>query len=254
MLIVRIFNRIFEPTSSIRALSAVTIIMVVALLGVGCQQSNQNGGASNAETYAQAQEAASQESPSSIHGQSQNISKAQKNTLSGYICINEIDCSQMGPLAATSEKEARWLQSHGYPTQQYLNELNLYSTDQLKRAAQNGSMPAQVIYGERIALNEDFRQGVQLVAKAAQEGSIYAYYGLSRIYAAKGKRQDMIDAAAYLRLAHMLGDYRSTDQVAQNFGNFGPADSYIIDKRAASLYSTFAKNRVPSPRPIADSR
>jgi len=179
--------------------------------------------------------------PNSTHLVPGNPSPLQKKARE-YLCERE-ECTS-NPLMASSEQEAVWLITHGYPSPTDLDAWNNLSDDQLGRIAKGGSLAAKAVHGERIAAKGDMH-GLSELVEAAEQGSIYAYYGTSSIRS----RSDMIEGAALLRVAYMLGDRRASDVLYDRFPGIGAMDHYGIDKRAAELYKSYAHERPAKLRP-----
>nr|WP_319024056.1 hypothetical protein [Xanthomonas axonopodis] len=166
-----------------------------------------------------------------------------------YMCKNGVNgCKISGPFVANSEAEAKWLFSHGYPTEAELARLETLSLDQLKAESQAGNQAATVIYGKKTALNGPFYNGIDILRRAAVAGNLYAYYGLSDVYASDGKNKNLVDSLAYLRLAYIIGDSKASGEIARR--GLSTVENVVADERAASLYKTFSKYQRPSPRPI----
>lgn len=167
-----------------------------------------------------------------------------------YLCQSGAgSCKASGPLVANTEAEAQWLLVNGYPSEAELARLERMSLEQLKAEAQSGNKAAVVIYGKKTAIDGGrFQEGLGILRSAASSGSLYAYYGISEVYASDIKEKNLIDSAAYLRLAYLLGDGKASADIALR--GLSGVEGVAADERAASLYRTFAKYRRPSPRPI----
>ncbi|MBV6830536.1 hypothetical protein [Xanthomonas euvesicatoria] len=98
------------------------------------------------------------------------------------------------------------------------------------------------------APNNVFESGVATLRKAAATGNIYAYYGLSEAYNGDTPQKSLVESAAYLRLAYLLGDRKASAAIAQR--GLSGIENVVADERAAALYQTFAKSPRPSPRPF----
>lgn len=228
---------------------AVAVIAVI-LAGCGKDKSVEEGGsvaskaAASASNEGEISSAASPVSQQSIEPQVQGRDAKQ------YLCQRGANaCKASGPLVANSEAEAQWLLSNGYPTEAELARLDRMSLEQLKAESQAGNKAATVIYGKKTAINGGhFQDGLGILRNAASAGNLYAYYGLSEIYAGDTKNKNMIDSAAYLRLAYLLGDSKASADIALR--GLSSVESVAADERAASLYKTFSKYQRPSPRPI----
>ncbi|NIJ88489.1 hypothetical protein FHR49_001276 [Xanthomonas campestris] len=166
-----------------------------------------------------------------------------------YLCERGVNaCASSGPLVANTQAEARWLLAHGYPSQAEAARLGGMDLAQLNAESQAGNQAATVRYGVKTALSGRFAQGLAILSNAAASGNLYAYYGLSEVYAGNTPHTNRVDSAAYLRLAYLLGDRKASTALAAQ--GLSGVEHIAVDERAASLYQTYAKNRPPSPRPF----
>ncbi|WP_349656542.1 hypothetical protein [Xanthomonas sp. 10-10] len=166
-----------------------------------------------------------------------------------YLCERGAHaCPISSPLVANSQAEAQWLLTHGYPSQAERARLERMDLAQLKAESQAGNHAATVLYGTRTALSGRFHPGLAILSKAAATGNLYAYYGLAEVYASDTEHKNLVDSAAYLRLAYLLGDGKASSAIAAK--GLSGVENVAADERAAGLYQTFAKNRQPSPRPL----
>lgn len=165
-------------------------------------------------------------------------------SIQAYLC--GMDCRDAGLLDARSPNEASWLFNHGYPSTSEKARLEALSRDDLKREADSGNRAAAVELGRRVALEENTLDGKILLRKQAQEGNIYAYYGLADV-SAKASPPSLVDSAAYLRMAYMLGDDRAAQEIARM--RLTSAELVAADKRASHLYSGYAGEQLRDPRP-----
>ncbi|WP_243391151.1 hypothetical protein [Xanthomonas prunicola] len=157
-------------------------------------------------------------------------------------------CPISSPLVANSQAEAQWLLAHGYPSHAERARLDRMDLAQLKAESQAGNSVATVLHGTRTAVSGRFHPGLAILSKAAAAGNLYAYYGLSEVYASDTAHKNLVDSAAYLRLAYLLGDGKAAAAIAAK--GLSSIENVVADERAAALYQTFAKNRQPSPRPF----
>ncbi|QTK47762.1 hypothetical protein [Xanthomonas euvesicatoria] len=166
-----------------------------------------------------------------------------------YLCHPGSDtCVAGSPLLASSQTEARWLIAHGYPSPAEHARLSKLDLAQLQAESQAGNPAATVFYGSRTARSGRFESGVAILRKAAATGNIYAYYGLSEAYNGDTPQKNLVESAAYLRLAYLLGDRKASAAIAQR--GLSGIENVVADERAAVLYQTFAKSSRPSPRPF----
>ncbi|MBO9967851.1 hypothetical protein [Xanthomonas phaseoli] len=166
-----------------------------------------------------------------------------------YLCHPGSDaCSAGGPLLASSQAEARWLIAHGYPSPAEHARLSRMDQAQLQAQSLAGNPAATVLYGSKTALSGRFESGVAILRKAAATGNLYAYSGLSEAYNGDTPQKNLVESAAYLRLAYLLGDRKASAAIAQR--DLSDIENVLADERAAVLYQTFAKSQRPSPRPF----
>ncbi len=153
------------------------------------------------------------------------------------------------PLTATSEAESRWLVRHGYPTRKEEARLKALSMEQLYAEAKAGSPSANVVYGYRIALQpRRFHEGVMHMREVALKGNLYAYYGISEAYWDSSENRNIVDSAAYLHVAYLLGDRRAERQTKEP--RYHRFELSSARKRGEGLLETFAGDVKPSPRPV----
>ncbi len=123
------------------------------------------------------------------------------------------------------------------------------SLDQLQSEAKSGNRSAAVLYAKKLAMNpSQFSKGVLILQDEAASGNLYAYYGLSELYWKSPEHKSLVDSAAYLRVAYLLGDWKASDQIAKL--QLPQAELAAADKRAASLLNTFSGGLEPSRRPL----
>ncbi|WNH53870.1 hypothetical protein [Stenotrophomonas oahuensis] len=146
-------------------------------------------------------------------------------------------------------EEARWLVEHGYPTKDEQQRLKALTLSQVKAEADAGSPSAKVVYASKLSLEPGkFHSGALLLHDQAVAGNLYAYYGLSEAYWNSNDNRNLVDSAAYLRVAYLLGDSRAGDQIGTL--KLSQAELAVADQRAASLLNTFAGGLQTSRRPL----
>ncbi|WP_115585067.1 hypothetical protein [Xanthomonas arboricola] len=166
-----------------------------------------------------------------------------------YLCERGAHaCPISSPLVANSQAEAQWLLTHGYPSHAERARLDRMDLAQLKAESQAGNKAATVLYGTKTAVSGRFYPGLAILSKAAATGNLYAYYGLAEVYASDTEHKNLVDSAAYLRLAYLLGDGKASSAIAAK--GLSSIENVVADERAAGLYQTYTKNRQPSPRPL----
>ena len=107
-----------------------------------------------------------------------------------------------------------------------------------------------VVLGARLVRQRRLGDGLDLMRHAAEAGSIYAYYELSNAQMHNPRLGGLVESAAFLRVAYLLGDVKAAGVMHRRFKMLGPVERVLVDERAASLYRTFAKNRPPTQRPM----
>lgn len=161
-----------------------------------------------------------------------------------YICRK--DCESPGPLEAKSEREAEWLAKHHYPTTQEESYLRSAPLDLIQQESQLGNPSAAVELGRRTALNGQFGEGLTILRNQALSGNLYSYYALSEISKTVPVKS-VIEPAAYLRLAYLLGDVKAAEVISAM--ELSSVELAAADARAMHLYNGFAGGQVSDPRP-----
>ncbi|OHY60147.1 hypothetical protein BB780_22395 [Stenotrophomonas maltophilia] len=156
------------------------------------------------------------------------------------------DCRDAGPLQAKSQEEAQWLIRHKYPSQAELERLRSASLDVLQQKASAGDSTAAAVLGKRIALEKNFMDGQVMLRNQVLSGNFYALYAISESYR-ESKVPNVVDGAAYLRLAYIMGDHKAAIEIAKM--RLSSAELAVADSRASLLYKGFAGDQVPDPRP-----
>ena len=152
------------------------------------------------------------------------------------------------PSTPRSAEDASWLKVHGYPDRNRRVELERLDEDALRRAGTR-ELAAMAVLAERLAAEGRRDEALKVWIAAAQRGSLHAYHGIAALVAADEARGGAREAAAYLRLAYLLGDHGAAQALyRQQPGLQGEALAQV-DRRALALYASFAKFRVPFPRP-----
>lgn len=226
------------PTSRM-ALHAALLLVVIA--GTACDRDG-NPAAPAPQTPA-ADVAASIGPAPPAH----SAAKGEAATL-GYRCADDTACD-LDALGARTIEEADWLIQKGYPSAEDLKAFAALSDEQLKKIADGGSLAAMVRYGERAAAKGDTKTGIGYIHDAIERGSLYGYYGMSSVYQHTPGLKNIVDAGAYLRVAYILGDAKAASELQRRFPGLTQVEQAAIDRRASSLYQTFAHSQQPSPRP-----
>jgi hypothetical protein len=165
------------------------------------------------------------------------------------LCGSNQECLD-SPLVASTPRELAWLRANGYPSLRELRQLRAASSDALAADVARGSRTAMVILGARLVGQRRLGDGLELMRHAADAGSIYAYYELSSAQMHSRWLGGLIESAAYLRVAYLLGDVKAAGVMHRRFSMLDPMERALVDERAASLYRTYAKSRRPNPRPM----
>lgn len=164
-------------------------------------------------------------------------------------CSDKYDCHD--PLIPNNANELRWMQQYGYPTKDELDRMARLSDVELEMEAKQGKLTAMTELGSRLVDRNDVN-GEKWVYLAQQRGSIYAYYIDAKTEMNRTLGHGLVESGAHLRLAYLLGDYKAATALYQFASKEGLdiVELNAIDRRAASLYITYAKNRQPTPRPF----
>jgi hypothetical protein len=161
------------------------------------------------------------------------------------MCDGGLRCKQ-SPLVAWSPEEQAWLHRNGYPTEAEARELTALSETQLQQRADAGSLPAATELGVRLGRRDEYGKALVVLMDAADKGSLYAYHDLARLHLGR----DHQEAAACLRLAYLLGDYKAANTLYRWFPKITANELQMADQRAALLYRNVAKFQKPRPRPM----
>lgn len=188
--------------------------------------------------------------PTEMAGRSAPSAQATPRAVQERLCpqINP-ECASAGRLEAKSEREAQWLIAHGYPSRQENERLHGLGLQDLAQLAKSGNRAASVVYAEKLALEGgQFDVGFGLLHQQATSGNLFAYYALSDILYKDPSKRQLVDSAAYLKVAYLLGDARATEILLDR--NYAGPELMAADRRAAGLLDTFSGGVQPSPRPL----
>lgn len=232
--------------------SLTVLLLALAITSCGQAPSADN---SRAESIASA---SGQESEAQVAGSSKPkpdgvkvVNRGSSASVAQYLCSqSDSGCKSDGdPFVASSEDEARWLSQHGYPSKEEFARLRLLTPSQLEAEAVSGNGAAAVMHAKKVGMQPGrFSEGVLKLHEQAVSGNLYAYYGLSELYWRNVDNKNLVDSAAYLRVAYLLGDWKAADQLARF--NLPQAEMVAADRRAASLLSSFSGGMEPSRRPM----
>lgn len=238
-----------EITRKVRGGQRPQILAALLACGAlaGCNRSSEPAAGSQDELASSAQAEASDAQAATSAGSSAPHGEASVTTLE-YQCASGPSCAAY-PLGAKDKEEAQWLYANGYPSADQLRLFKALSDDQLKRRADAGALAAMTVYGERKAAQGDTKQGIQYVHDSIRNGSIYGYYGMSSIYRNTPGLRNNVEAAAYLRVAYILGDAKASAEMNRRFEDLSVIERVAIDERATALYRSFAESKQPNPRP-----
>jgi TPR repeat protein len=165
-------------------------------------------------------------------------------------CSGDRSCMS-DPKTAKNPSDYDWLRKHGYPTREEESLYKAVSESQLREEAGRGNLVAISALGERLIATGQREEGLDVLRKAINQGSIYAYYGMSDFYySGPGKPGSIQQSAAYLRVAYMMGDHEAATLLLHKYGNLSRVELESIDRTAALLYQRSANGRLPSPRPM----
>lgn len=200
--------------------------------------------AQQGQAAAPAERPASERPVTATSSKGANHAPAGREAVSSRICI--VDCLRPGPLVAASKAEAEWLVRHQYPSEAELNRMQALSLDALQQEASLGNPSAAAVLGKRISLEKDFLEGQVMLRDQALSGNFYAFYAMSESYR-EAKTPNLVDGAAYLRLAYILGDNKAASEIAKM--KLTSIEIAAADSRASQLFKGFAGDQVPDPRP-----
>lgn len=162
-------------------------------------------------------------------------------------CEGDAECLR-DPSTPRSAEDASWLKVHGYPDRRRRAELGKLDESALRVAGER-ELAALGILAERLVTEGRRDDALKLYVSAAQRGSLYAYHGIAALVAADEARGGAEEAAAYLRLAYLLGDHGAAQALYRRHPGLQGEALAQVDRRALALYGSFAKFRVPFPRP-----
>lgn len=162
-------------------------------------------------------------------------------------CRSEDDANTAG-----GPKEALWLARHGYPSRADLESYPVLSNAELDELA-NQDRAFAILRARRQIEQGQVGEGLTALMYLARAGNSYALYEMSRAYREVEEIANFYDAAAYLRLAYMLGDRRAATELYTQFPDWVvPSSMRLIDSRAASLRITMLPKTATDPRPFDD--
>lgn len=162
-------------------------------------------------------------------------------------CGGDAGCLR-DPSTPRSAEDASWLKVHGYPGRSRREELAKLDEDALRRAGAR-ELAAMSVLAERLAAEGRRDEALKVWIGAAQRGSLHAYHGIAALVADDEARGGPREAAAYLRLAYLLGDHGAAETLYLRQPALQGEALAQVDRRALALYASFAKFRVPFPRP-----
>lgn len=155
------------------------------------------------------------------------------------------------PLEASGPKEALWLTRHGYPSRADLERYPTMSDAELDELAKKDR--AFAILRARREIEQGQLGGLTELMYLARAGNLYALYEMSRAYHDVESIADFYDAAAYLRVAYLLGDRRAATELYARFPDWAvPSSLALIDARAARLRARMFPGMPADLRPYED--
>lgn len=239
-------TRKVTPRSRKLALPSSLLALLIASTACHRQEGAVAAGTDNSSATAEISE--SKASPSSTGVAAGDTSNRPGPSTLAYLCEAGPAC-ESDVLGASTADEAKWLMQNGYPSPEQLERFEAMSNDQLKKEADSGSLAAMVNYGERLVSNGDSKGGLVYIFDATQRGSIYGYYAMSGVYQHTPGLTSIVESGAYLRVAYILGDSKASEELQRRFPGLQQVEQAAIDRRASSLYQTFAHTKQPTPRP-----
>lgn len=158
--------------------------------------------------------------------------------LQHYACKGDASTCANDPLVASTAEEAVWLQAHGYPTPDQVQNARSFSTEQLKAAAEkSGSAVDASLYAQGLLREQRHREALGVALDGARQGNLYGLYLASDIYLSSDALKNLPLSMAYLRLAYLAGDSKAGPTFAARFPNVAAPELASADKRAAELKS-----------------
>jgi len=183
---------------------------------------------------------------------------AEVQRLVDYRCHRDRECD-FSPGLASTEAEARWLESRGFPSPREEERLLAMPMAELELLAQQGSVAAEVILGSRKISAGEIDSGLSLLHRASVKGSVFAAYEFADAYANEVRLKDITESMAYYRLAYLQGDWKSSVSLHSRFPNASSAELTLADRRATRLYGALMANKIKNrqkvsigPRPFPD--
>ncbi|WNH54516.1 hypothetical protein [Stenotrophomonas oahuensis] len=162
---------------------------------------------SNAQEDGQPAAEATPSSPVTPSPQSTTSRKPFTRSESGY----RWDASKPG--IATSEADAAWLESKGFPGPDVEDHLRRLSLQELESLAARGNQPAAAIYAYKLATSgRPPAEVLTALSKSANEGSVYALKTAGDIYMTVDGYRDPAIASAYYGLQARAGDQAGFEQ------------------------------------------
>lgn len=156
--------------------------------------------------------------------------------LADYLCAAEDRACAQARNTAKSQAEAAWLLQAGFASPRRQAELDAMSVDQLRDKADAGDLAARVRLGQRLIEQGDKRAGHLQLVDAQLAGSVEAAYAHAAVYAPDGPTPNLIDNAAYYRLAYLQGDWKAATPLAIAEEKMNPMERVMVDHRAMNLY------------------
>ncbi|WP_133249390.1 hypothetical protein [Stenotrophomonas sp. SPM] len=226
------------------------IILALVLSGAlaGCSQDSappDGGSSAGAAAAGVSEPSVGPESSTAVRRDvARSEATADSTSIAERMCKDQ--CRDAGPLDARSQEEAEWLIHHRYPSKAELEKLRADTTESLEQKVSLGDSTAAVVLGKRIALEKNFMDGQVMLRNQVLAGNTYALYAISESFR-ESKVPSVVDGAAYLRLAHFMGDYSAATEIAKM--GLSSAELDAADRRATLLYKGFVADQVPDPRP-----
>jgi hypothetical protein len=231
---------------------ALCLIATMSMLGVLLKDSGSDSDTDKSEAGLELRKAIEQRMQQRIEtgrgAAGQPLAPAKDYLPPAVYCADDRACLQ-SPATAHSAVDYSWLRRHGYPTREQTASFRTMAEPELKQRADAGDVTAMSALGARLIDSDRGDEGLRRLIAAANGGSLFAYYGIADYVAARPDLGGHREAAAYLRLAYLLGDHHAAAALYRRFPELDRAQYAQIDRRATALYASFAKSRAPSPRP-----
>lgn len=154
-----------------------------------------------------------------------------------YACSGDATACDQNVVAARPPDEAEWLLERGYPAPDQMQAARSFSTDQLKRAAEDSKHPVdQSLYIQALLREGRHREALaEAMEGYVGAGNLYALHLASDIYLKSEALKNLPESMAYYRLAAVSGDRKAEADMALRYPWASPPEIAYADQRATHL-------------------